>query len=99
MCVIMLNLIFISYKFKARGFDHRLVDLNGMCGVDPMKQLPITEAKPFSFQSDARLEHRKKMEDEKKDKEQTIKQQQQQEHGHEKVHAVKLYHFIENEME
>jgi len=57
-----------SYKFKAREFDHKLVELNGMCGVDPIKHLPVTETKPFSFQSDVRLEHRKKHEEEKKEK-------------------------------
>ena len=49
-----------------------------MCGVDPMKQLPVTVTKPFSFQSDTRLEHRRKHEEEKKEKEQFMKQQQQE---------------------
>ena len=49
-----------------------------MYGVEPLKQLPITEAKPFSFSSDKRLEQRKKQEEEKKEQEKIAKQQQQQ---------------------
>ena len=72
-----------SYKFKARPFDHKLVESNGMRGVDPLKQLPVTEPKAFTFQSDARLEHRRKHEEEKKEKEHI--HQQQQEKSNEKV--------------
>lgn len=69
-----------SYKFKARDFDHRLVELNGMCGVDQKKHLPVTEPKPFSFQSETRLEQRRKLE-EKKDR----IEKQQQENTNDKV--------------
>ena len=50
-----------------------------MYGVVPIKQLPVTEVKPFSFNSDARLEHRKKHEEEKQ-KEELINKQQEREH-------------------
>ena len=49
-----------------------------MYGVEPLKQLPPTEAKPFSFSSDRRLEQRKKQEEGKKEQEKISKQQQQQ---------------------
>ena len=65
-----------------------------MCGVDPMKQLPVTEPKPFSFQSDTRLEQRRKHEEEKKEKEHCTKQQHQQEKVNEKVLFLNV--FCEN---
>ena len=82
---------FCSYKFKAREFDHKLVELNGMCGVDPMKHLPVTETKPFSFQSDVRLEHRKKHEEEKKEKGEIAKKEHHHEKASEKVSHLNLW--------
>lgn len=61
-----------------------------MCGVDQKKHLPVTEPKPFSFQSDSRLEHRKKLDEEKKEKEKALKQQHQLEHVTEKVFILNL---------
>eukprot|EP00794_Sanderia_malayensis_P018772 gene18772-20663_t len=49
-----------SYKFKAKEFDRRIYEMNGESGLPDLARLPLTETKPFRFESDNRLEMRKK---------------------------------------
>jgi hypothetical protein len=49
-----------SYKFKARPFDRRLIEYDGMYGVKkPEETIAATKPKPFIFESDECLEARK----------------------------------------
>jgi hypothetical protein len=49
-----------SYKFKAKPFDRRLIECDGMYGVKkPEETITTTKPKPFVFESDERLEARK----------------------------------------
>ena len=49
-----------SYKFKAKPFDRRIIECDGMYGVKkPEETITATKPKPFVFESDERLEARK----------------------------------------
>lgn len=54
------SLFFSSYQFKARPFDRRIIECEGLFGVKkPEEQKQLTEPLPFIFESDERLETRK----------------------------------------
>ena len=57
--ILFILFLFFSYKFKAKEIDHNMMTKNGMYGMPPLRMLPVTDSKPFKFQSDARLELRK----------------------------------------
>ena len=50
---------FCSYHFKAKPFDRRVVEYEGLFGVKRCKVKQLTETEPFSFESDERSEARK----------------------------------------
>jgi hypothetical protein len=53
----------LSYKFKAKPFDRRIIESDGMYGVKkPEETIAGTKPKPFVFESDERLEARKEKE-------------------------------------
>ena len=56
-----------------------------------MKHLPVTETKPFSFQSDVRLEHRRKHKEEKEERGEIAKKKHQHEKANEKVSHLNFW--------
>ena len=48
------------YQFKATEFDRKIIDKKGMYGVKKIPESSTTEAVPFRFEIDARLEQRKR---------------------------------------
>lgn len=54
--LIVIKLFSSSYKFKAKPFDRRIVECDGMFGVKkPEETIEATKPKPFVFESDERL--------------------------------------------
>ena len=82
-----------NYKFKAKPFDRRIIECDGMYGVKkPEETIAATKPKPFVFESDERLETRKEKEPEENEEEHAPNFKAMPQPNFEKVFRPQLKH-------